>query len=77
VRKRFRSTTMSGHDQPVAANVLNREFTANAPNRRWAGDTTEFVIGGGGKLYLAVLLDLYSRSVVGWSVSAINAAIWS
>ncbi len=55
VRKRFRRTTMSEHDQPVAANVLNREFTADAPNRRWVGDTTEFVIGGSGKLYLAVV----------------------
>jgi putative transposase len=71
-RKRFRTTTMSDHDQPVAANVLNRRFTADAPNRRWAGDTTEFVIGSGGKLYLAVVMDLFSRFVVGWSVSAIN-----
>jgi transposase InsO family protein len=52
--------------------VLDREFTADAPNRRWVGDTTEFVIGESGKLYLAVLLDLYSRFVVGWAMSAIN-----
>lgn len=71
-RKRFKSTTMSDHDQPVAANLLNREFTAAAPNQRWAGDTTEFVIGSSGKLYLAAILDLYSRFVVGWAVSAIN-----
>jgi transposase InsO family protein len=58
-RKRFRSTTMSDHDQPVAANLLNREFTAAALNQRWAGDTTEFVIGGSGKFYLAAILDLY------------------
>ena len=38
-------TTMSDHDQPVAANVLDRQFTADAPNQRWVGDTTEFVIG--------------------------------
>ena len=63
---------MSDHDQPVAANLLNREFTASAPNQRWVGDTTEFVIGGSGKLYLAVILDLYSRFVVGWAISAIN-----
>ena len=72
VRKRFKSTTMSDHDQPVAANLLNREFTAPAPNQRWVGDTTEFVIGSSGKLYLAVILDLFSRFVVGWAVSAIN-----
>jgi putative transposase len=71
-RKRFKSTTMSEHDQPVAANLLNREFTAASPNQRWVGDTTEFVIGSSGKLYLAVVLDLFSRFVVGWAVSAIN-----
>ncbi len=42
------------------------------PNQRWVDDTTEFVIGSRGKLYLAALLDLYSRLVVGWAVSAIN-----
>ena len=45
VRKRFKCTTMSDHDLPVAANLLNRQFTAEAPNQRWVGDTTEFVIG--------------------------------
>ena len=71
-RKRFKCTTMSDHHHPVAANVLDREFTAEAPNRRWVGDTTEFVIGESGKLHLAVLLDLYSRFVVGWALGAIN-----
>jgi putative transposase len=71
-RKRFKCTTMSDHDQPVAANLLDRQFTADAPNRRWVGDTTEFVIGASGKLYLAAILDLFSRFVVGWAVSAIN-----
>jgi putative transposase len=71
-KKRFKSTTMSDHDQPVAANILNQEFTAPAPNQRWVGDTTEFVIGSSGKLYLAVILDLFSRFVVGWAISAIN-----
>jgi len=71
-RKRFKSTTMSDHDQPVAANLLNREFTAAAPNQRWVGDTTEFVVGNSGKLYLAVILDLFSRFVVGWAISAVN-----
>jgi transposase InsO family protein len=72
VRKRFTCTTMSDHDQPVAANLLDRQFTAEAPNQRWAGDTTEFVIGESGKLYLAAILDLFSRFVVGWAVSAVN-----
>ena len=71
-RKRFKGTTMSDHDQPVAANLLDRQFTADTPNRRWVGDTTEFVIGESGKLYLAAILDLFSRFVVGWAVSAVN-----
>jgi len=72
VRKRFKSTTMSDHDQPIAANVLNQDFTAAAPNQRWVGDTSEFVVGRSGKLYLAAILDLFSRFVVGWAVSAVN-----
>ena len=72
IRKRYTCTTMSDHVQPVAANVLDREFSADAPNRRWVGDTTEFVIGESGKLYLAAILDLYSRFIVGWAVSAVN-----
>lgn len=71
-RKRFKSTTMSDHDQPIAANLLDRQFEAAAPNQRWVGDTSEFVIGGSGKLYLAAILDLFSRFVVGWAVSAVN-----
>ena len=70
--KRFTCTTMSNHDLPVAANLLNREFTADAPNQRWVGDTTEFRIGESGTLYLAAILDLFSRFVVGWAVSAVN-----
>ena len=72
VRKRYKHTTMSEHDQPVAANLLDRQFEAAAPNQRWVGDTTEFVIGTSSKLYLAVVLDLFSRFVVGWAVSAVN-----
>ena len=63
---------MSEHDQPVAANLLAQEFAAAGPNQRWVSDTTEFVIGTGGRLYLAAVLDLYSRFVVGWAVSAVN-----
>ena len=71
-RKRFKVTTMSQHDQPVAPNVLDRQFTAAAVNQRWVGDTTEFVIGESRKLYLAAILDLFSRFVVGWAISAAN-----
>jgi len=72
VRRRFTCTTMSDHDPPVAANVLNQDFTADAPNQRWVGDTSEFIVGSSGKLYLAAILDLFSRFVVGWAVSASN-----
>ena len=72
VRKRYKHTTMSDHDQPIAANLLAQTFDADRPNQRWVGDTTEFVIGTSGKLYLAVILDLFSRFVVGWAVSAVN-----
>ena len=72
MRKRYKLTTMSDHDQPVAANLLDRQFDADAPNQRWVGDTTEFVIGTSGKLYLAAILDLFSRFIVGWAVSAVN-----
>jgi transposase InsO family protein/transposase-like protein len=72
VKKRFKQTTNSDHEDPVAANLLDRDFTALATNQRWVGDTTEFVIGENAKLYLAAILDLYSRFVVGWAVSAVN-----
>jgi len=71
-RKRFKVTTMSEHDQPIAPNLLDRQFEAAAPNQRWVGDTTEMVIGGSSKLYLAAVLDLFSRFIVGWAVSAVN-----
>lgn len=71
VRRRYRSTTMSEHDQPVAANLLDRAFDAPAPNQRWVGDTTELLTHSG-KFYLAAILDLYARFVVGWAVSAVN-----
>ena len=72
VRRRYKHTTMSDHDQPVADNVLARAFTAAAPNQRWVGDTTEFVIGTSSKIYLAAIVDLFSRYVVGWAVSPSN-----
>ena len=71
-RKRYKVTTMSDHDQPIAANLLDRQFAAQAPNQRWVSDTTEFVIGSSGKLDLAAVLDLFSRFIVEWAVSAVN-----
>lgn len=70
-RRRFKCTTMSDHDQPVAANLLDRDFEATAPNQKWVGDTTELVTSNG-KLLLAVILDLYSKFVVGWALSPVN-----
>jgi len=71
VRKRYRSTTISDHNQPIATNVLNREFEAEAPNQRWVGDTTELLTTTG-VFYLAAIVDLYARIVVGWAMSAVN-----
>jgi putative transposase len=73
VRRRYKCTTMSEHDQPVAPNLLGQKFEADAPNQRWVSDTTELLVGASGaKLYLASVLDLFSRFVVGWSLSAVN-----
>lgn len=70
-RRRFKCTTDSQHELPVAANLLDRQFTASKPNTRWVGDTTELLTPNG-KLYLAAIIDLFSRFVVGWAVSAVN-----
>lgn len=68
-RKRRRAlTTKRDSTHPVAPNLLNREFTATAPNTKWVTDIT-YVPTTQGWLYLAVILDLYSRAVVGWSMS--------
>jgi transposase InsO family protein len=68
-RKRRRAlTTRRDASHPVAPNVLNRAFTASAPNKRWVTDIT-YIPTQQGWLYLAVILDLYSRMVVGWSMS--------
>lgn len=69
-RSRVR-TTDSGHALPVAENLLNQDFTADAPNRRWVGDVT-YLRTPDGWLCLCVLLDLYSRQVVGWSLGRSN-----
>jgi transposase InsO family protein len=72
LRRRFKHTTDSNHVLPVAPNLLDRRFEAAEPNRRWVVDTTELLIGETGKLYLAAVLDLFSRFVVGWALSAVN-----
>ena len=65
--RRFRRTTVAEPDHPKAPNVLGREFSVNAPDTAWVGDIT-YLWTQEGWLYLAVLLDLFSRRVVGWSV---------
>jgi putative transposase len=65
-RRRFRTTTDSRHSLPVAANVLERRFDAADPDRVWATDIT-YVWTWQGWLYLAVVVDLFSRRVVGWA----------
>ena len=62
------ATTDSDHDDPIANNLLNRNFEATEPNTVWVGDIT-YLRTGAGFAYLAVLIDLYSRRVVGWAVA--------
>jgi transposase InsO family protein len=66
-RKRVK-TTDSSHRLPVAANVVAQDFSATAPNQKWAGDIT-YVQTDEGWLYLAVFVDLFSRRVIGWAMS--------
>ena len=72
-RRRFRRTTDSTHAFPVAPNLLGRDFTASAPGRVRLADLT-YIRTAEGWLYLAVVLDLFSRRVVGWSMSATMTA---
>jgi transposase InsO family protein len=66
-KRRFRVTTDSRHGLPIAPNLLNRNFTVAAPNRVWAGDMT-YIHTEEGWLFLAVVVDLFSRRIVGWSL---------
>jgi putative transposase len=65
---RFRRLTKAGKREPAAPNILDRQFTVSAPNRVWASDIT-YIPTAEGQLYLAVVLDLYSRRVVGWAMA--------
>jgi putative transposase len=67
-RRRFKVTTDSRHDLPIAPNLLNREFAAQAPNTAWVGDIT-YVWTAEGWLYLATVIDLFSRQVVGFAMA--------
>jgi putative transposase len=66
--RKTRATTNSNHDHPVALNLLNSQFDVQQPNKVWVMDIT-YLATNEGWLYLAIVLDLYSRMVVGWSIS--------
>lgn len=70
-KRRFKRTTDSNHASPIAPNIVARNFEPGSPNQVWAGDVT-FIATGEGWMYLAVLLDLFSRRVVGWAMSETN-----
>ena len=84
-KRKFKATTNSNHGRPVAPNLLDREFLVDQPDTVYAGDIT-YIPTNEGWLYLAVLIDLYSRAVVGWAMSermtaqlandALMMAIW-
>jgi len=85
-KRNFKTTTDSKHNKPVAPDLLKRQFHVAAPNRYWVGDIT-YIPTKKGWLYLAVVIDLYSRQIVGWSMTdhmradlvndALLMAIWS
>jgi putative transposase len=85
-RKKFKVTTNSKHKQPLFENVLNREFDVAKPDQAYVGDIT-YIWTQEGWLYLAVMIDLYSRKVVGWSMTtrmksqlvcdALTMALWN
>ncbi|WP_419582114.1 IS3 family transposase, partial [Thiolapillus sp.] len=66
-KRKFRVTTDSKHKQPIAPNLLERQFTVDKPKQTYVGDITSIETQEGW-LYLAVVIDLYSRQVVGWSM---------
>lgn len=68
VRRRYKATTDSRHAHPVAANLLKQEFTVARANHTWVADIT-YIRTGEGWLYLAAVLDLYSRALIGWAMS--------
>ena len=84
-KKKFKVTTDSKHRLPVAENILNRDFSATSANQKWVGDIS-YIWTKEGWLYLAVVIDLYSRAVVGWSMQptmskqlvcdALTMALW-
>jgi len=83
--KKYKATTDSQHHLPIAPNLLNQDFSATEINQKWVGDITA-IWTSDGWLYLAVIIDLFSRSIIGWSMSnrmkkqlvcdALSMALW-
>jgi transposase InsO family protein len=71
---KWQKTTDSNHDLPVSQNLLNREFSATFPGEKWVSDIT-YLRAGGGWLYLTVIIDLWDRKVIGWSIVANMLAV--
>lgn len=69
VCRKYKATTNSKHNLPVAENLLNREFTATSPNQKWVSDIT-YIPTDEGWLYLAGILDLHGRELVGWAMDS-------
>jgi putative transposase len=75
VKRKFVKTTDSNHAEPVADNILDRDFSAQRPNEKWVADIT-YIATDEGWLYLAAVMDLFSRRIVGWAMSkTIDAAL--
>lgn len=78
--RKYKVTTDSNHAFNIASNLLDQDFSADGPNQKWAGDIS-YIWTSEGWLYLAVILDLYSRRVIGWASShrycVSTAAQWS
>lgn len=66
-KRRKARTTNSNHSSPIAPNLLERDFTADAPNKKWVTDIT-YIATHEGWLYLAGVLDMYSRKLIGWAM---------
>ncbi len=68
-KKKFKATTNSKHNFPIAPNLLKKDFRAKTPNEKWVGDIT-YIPTDEGWLYLAAIEDLFTRKVVGWSLDS-------
>jgi transposase InsO family protein len=67
VAKKYKATTNSSHNLPVAENLLGRQFEATEPNQKWVGDIT-YIATDEGWLYLATQMDLFGRNIIGWAM---------